>query len=77
MAKALTGHLRAGFGPDARMASEIVRLRARVRELESELARREPSESSAVGELGAGIESTISDVSELSIRLDRATPVLR
>jgi len=77
MAKALTGHLRAGFGPDARMASEIVRLRARVRELESELARRESSELPAADGPGVGIGSMAGDVTESSIRLDRATPVLR
>lgn len=37
MAKALLGHV--GIGNDARLASEVRRLRARVTDLESELAR--------------------------------------
>jgi hypothetical protein len=37
MAKALLGHV--GVGPDLRLAAEVRRLRARVAELESELAR--------------------------------------
>jgi hypothetical protein len=39
MAKALFGHV--GVGPDVRVVSEMHRLRARVRELEEEVARLE------------------------------------
>ncbi|MDP3971416.1 MAG: hypothetical protein Q8P61_00695 [Candidatus Nanopelagicales bacterium] len=58
------------------MASEIVRLRARVRELESELARRELPESIVVAESDLlGSEDILSP--EQSGRLECATPAWR
>lgn len=45
MAKALTGH----FASDARLFSEVVRLRARVRELEAELVEMRANEALRLG----------------------------
>lgn len=69
MAKALVGH----FASDARLFSEVVRLRARVRELESELI-----ELRAVEALRLGSVQCVDDLIVTSdvIEIECATPAL-
>lgn len=67
MAKALFGHI--GAGNDLRLVSEVRRLRARVEELESELA-----VARATTEALAASMTVEDDLSTLS--LDRSEPAL-
>jgi hypothetical protein len=59
MAKALFGHV--GVGPDVRVMSEMTRLRARIRELEDEVARLEAANAA----LANGLR--VDDVLALSV----------
>jgi len=69
MAKALFGHV----GPDARLASELVRLRRRVRELEAEIVELRADEVVSVAEtVRIDQQCSTNDV----IELDRAAPAL-
>lgn len=69
MAKALAGH----FASDARLFSEVARLRARVRELEAELIELRATEALRLG----GVER-VDDliVTTDVIEIDRAAPAL-
>lgn len=69
MAKALIGH----FGTDLRLASEVGRLRARVRELEAELVELRERDVYVIPPSAVMCDFTV--VPE-EIELERPTPVL-
>lgn len=69
MAKALAGH----FASDARLVSEVARLRARVRQLEAELVDLRSAESVRLG-MVEHVDELIVTADGIDVR--RATPAL-